>query len=98
MHPMMNIVFAPLTIAFLPLRFQMIAKEPAATGKPKAMNIIFQPQTPQLGPKQKVNPIVTNRSPNNKEIPAPGKKPAWDSSCGCESSLLSVISFTLTFS
>ena len=63
MHPIMKIVFAPRIIAFLLLRFPINTKEPAETGIPKAMKIIFQPQTPQLGPKQKVRPIVTKINP-----------------------------------
>ncbi len=77
-HPMIKIIFARFTIAPLPLRFKMRPKEPAETGIPRTMKIIFQPQTPQLGPKQKVSPIVTIRIPINKEIAAPDKKPPWN--------------------
>ena len=65
MNPIMRIVFAPLTIACLSRLFPIKTKEPAETGIPKAMNIMFQPQTPQLGPKQNVRPIVTKINPNN---------------------------------
>ncbi len=88
MHPIMRIAFAPLTIACLSLRFPIKNKEPAETGMPKAMNIMFQPQTPQPGPKQKVRPIVTKINPNNREIPAPNKK--LPSDC-CSSSMVSII-------
>lgn len=90
MHPTMKIIFAPRIIAFLLLRFPIKIKEPAETGIPKAMNIIFQPQTPQLGPKQKVRPIVTKINPNNREIPAPARKLPSDSEF-CPSSFLSII-------
>ena len=93
MHPMMKIVFAPLTIAPLPLRVHIRANEPAATGKPRAMIMIFQDTTP-FGPIGTVNPITISINPNNKDIPAPDKKLPWDSSCGCCSSLLSSITFT----
>ena len=53
MHPIMRIVFAPLTIACLSRLLPIKTKDPAETGIPKAMNIMFQPQTPQLGPKTK---------------------------------------------
>lgn len=89
MHPMMRIVFAPWTIAFLSLLFPIKTKEPAETGIPKAMKIIFQPQTPQLGPKQKVSPIVTKINPNNREAPAPIMKLPSDSDF-CSSSLTSI--------
>ena len=88
MHPIMRIAFAPLTIACLLLRFPIKNKEPAETGMPKAMNNMFQPQTPQPGPKQKVRPIVTKINPKNSEIPAPIKK--LPSDC-CSSSLVSII-------
>ena len=88
MHPIMKIVFAPLTIACLSLRFPIKNREPAETGIPKAMNIMFQPQIPQLGPKQNERPIVTKISPKNRETPAPIKKLP---SCGCSSSLTSII-------
>lgn len=81
-HPMIKIIFAPFTIASLPLLFQMRAKEPAETGIPRAIKIIFKVQSPQLGPKQKVSPIATSRIPKNKEIAAPDKKPPWDFSFG----------------
>ena len=71
MHPITKIIFAPLTIACLSLRFPIRNREPADTGIPKAMNIMFQPQIPQLGPKQNVRPIVTKISPKNRENPAP---------------------------
>ena len=79
MHPIMRIVFAPLTIACLSLPFPIKNKDPAETGIPKAMNIMFHPQTPQLGPKQKVRPIVTKINPNNRESPAPIRKLPSDS-------------------
>ena len=88
MHPIMRIALAPLTIACLSLRFPIRNREPAETGIPKAMNIMFQPQIPQLGPKQKVRPIVTKISPKNRETPAPIKKLP---SCSCSSSLTSII-------
>ena len=91
MHPIMKIVFAPLTIACLSLRFPIKNREPAETGIPKAMNIMFQPQIPQLGPKQNVRPIVTKISPKNRETPAPIKKLP---SCGCSSSSMTSIIFT----
>lgn len=78
-HPIMRIAFAPLTIAFLLLLFPINIKEPAETGSPNAMNIMFQPQTPQLGPKQKVKPIVTKNNPNKSDIPAPIRKLPSDS-------------------
>ena len=92
-HPMIKIIFAPFTIDFLPLRFIICAKEPAETGIPRTMKIIFQPQTPQLGPKQKVSPIATSKIPKNKEIAAPDKKPPWNFSFGWDSSLPSTITF-----
>ena len=79
---MIKIILAPFTIAPLPLLFQMRAKEPAETGIPRAMKIIFQVQSPQLGPKQTVNPIATSNIPRNKEIAAPDKKPPWNFSSG----------------
>ena len=88
MHPIIRIVFAPLTIACLSVPFPIKNKDPAETGIPKAMNIMFQPQTPQLGPKQKVRPIVTKINPNNREIPAPIKK--LPSDC-CSSPIVSII-------
>ena len=88
MHPMMKIVIAPLTIAFLPLRFQISINEPAATGKPKAIIIIFQ----KTGPIFASKPIATNNIPNNREIPASIRK--LPSDCGCCSSWASM-TFTL---
>ena len=81
-HPVIKTIFAPFTIDLLPLRFIICAKEPAETGIPRTMKIIFQPQTPQLGPKQKVSPIATSRIPNNKQIAAPDKKPPCNFSLG----------------
>lgn len=93
MHPIMRIAFAPLTIACLSLLFPIKNIEPAETGIPKAMNIMFQPQIPQLGPKQKVRPIVTKINPNNRETPAPIRKLPSGSEF-CSFSLVS-ITFTL---
>ena len=71
MNPMIKIIFAPLTIAPLPLRAHIRANEPAATGKPKAMIMIFQNQPLKIW---KLIPIKIKVNPNNKEIPAPDKK------------------------
>jgi hypothetical protein len=88
---MTRIVIAPFAIAVFPLRFHLKAKEPAMTGKERAIITTFQNPTWSRGI---VKPMAISSNPEKKASPEPDKKLFRNSSSGRSPFSLSAVCST----